>query len=149
MPDQPCTDNLDIIVNRMLVQAPHEEFKKYWELYKKTAYISDPKGIYFRISQDATYRNIVIAGGSGIVDIEADENNIDDRDISFSPYRALSTVIIQMGPIRTLPSTQNSLLTVTCLMGPRSMGPYWSAHDEDEVERLSIFAKILVNMVSH
>ena len=61
MPDQPCTDNLDIIVNRMLVQAPHEEFKKYWELYKKTAYISDPKGIYFRISQDATYRNIVIA----------------------------------------------------------------------------------------
>ena len=136
------------IVAQMLSQAPHEEFKRYWELYKETAYIPDPKGIYFRISQDATYRNVVLAGENGVVDIEVDENSVDDRHVSINPYRTLSSVIINTGPRPTLPRTQNSLLTVTCLRGPSSIGPYWSAHNEDEVERLRNFASILVKAVS-
>jgi hypothetical protein len=136
------------IVAQMLSQAPHEEFKKYWELYKETAYIPDPKGIYFRISQDATYRNVVLAGENGVVDIEVDENSVDDRDIYVTPYRTFSGVILHLGPILTLPRTQSSLLTVACRVGTTSIGPYWSAHSEDEVERLRGFAKILVKAVS-
>ena len=140
---------LDNIVNQMVSQGPHEAFKKYWDLYKETAYISDPKGFYFRFSQDATYRNIVIAGETGIVDIEADENNGDDRTILVSPYRVLSGVIFHMGPILTLPRTQNSLLTVACRVGgTTTLGHYWNAHDDEELERLRGFAKILVKAVS-
>ena len=149
MPDQPPTDDLDNIVNQMLSQAPHGAFAQCWDLYKETAYISDPMGIYFRISQDATYRNIVIAGEKGVVDIEADENNADEREIYVSPYRALSGVVLHLGPIRTLPRTQNALLTVACLTDSNSIGPYWCAHSEDEVKRLRGFAGILVKEVSH
>ena len=142
-------DELQTAVNQMLSQRPCSAFEKYWNLYKETADIPNPKGIYFRINQDATYRNIAIAGEKGVVDIEADEYDADRGEVSFSPYRALSAVRLQMGPILTLGDTENSLLTVVCLVGTTSMGPYWSAHSEDEVERLRGFARILVKEVSH
>ena len=148
MADQNYAIELENIVTSMLSHGPHDTFKKCWELYKETAYISDPIGIYFRISQDSTYRNLVIAGQTGIVDIEADENGGDDRDIYVSLYRAFSGIILHMGPILTLPRTQNSLLTVACRAGTTSIGHYWSAHSENEVERLRSFAKILVTAVS-
>ena len=141
------SEELDNIVNQMLSQSPHEQFKTYWELYKETAYISDPKGFYFRISQDATYRNIVVAGDTGIVDIEVDEDSSNDGYISVSPYRRFSAVFLHMGPVPTFPRTQNSLLTVACYT-ESGIGPYWSAHSEDEVNRLRNFAGILVKSVS-
>ena len=148
MADPIYSEELDNIVNQMLSQSPHEQFKRYWELYKETAYISDPKGFYFRISQDAIYRNIVIAGDTGIVDIEADENSGNDRQISVAPYRSFSAVFLHMGSVPTLPSTQNALLIVACRVEPPNIGPYWSAYNEDEVKRLRSFAKILVKSVS-
>lgn len=140
---------LDNAVAFLLSQGPSRIFEEHWELYKDTVCISDPKGIYFRINQDATYRNIAIAGEKGVVDIEADEHDADRREVSFSPYRALSAVRLQMGSILTLEDTEDSLLTVVCLVGTTSMGPYWSAHSEDEVKRLRGFAGILVKEVSH
>ena len=106
-------------------------------------------GIYFRISQDASYRNLVIAGQTAIVDIEADETNSDERDVFVSPYRSLSRVMLHDGPMPTLRRTQNALLTVACLTESNSIGPYWSAHSEDEVGRLRRFAGILVKVVSN
>lgn len=143
------SEELENIVNQMLSKSPNEQFKRCWELYKETAYISDPKGIYLRISQDATYRNLAIAGDTGVVDIEADENNSDDRGISVSPYRTFSAIIFRLRPIPTLPRTLNSLLTVAGVVGGSSYGPYWSAHSEDEVKRLRIFAGILAKEISH
>ncbi len=139
---------LDNALTLMFSQGPSEAFERCWDLYKETAYISNPKGIYFRISRDGTYRNIVIAGENGIVDIEADESSGADRDISVSPYRALSGVILHMGPIQTIQRTQNSLLTVACLVGTTSIGPYWSAHSEEEVDRLRNFSRTLVKALS-
>ena len=147
MADLNYSADLESIVNQMLSQSPHEQFKRYWGLYKETAYISNPKGFYFRISQDATYYSIVIAGDTGIVDIDADEDSGHYGEISISPYRHLSAVLLHMGPVPTLPRTQNSMLTVACRVGP-IIGPYWSAHSEDEVERLRKFAKILVKSIS-
>ena len=143
------TDELKGAVARLLSQRPHENFERLWELYKETAYVSIPKGIYFRITQDATYRNLAIAGDTGVVDIEADENNSDDRRISVSPYRTLSAIMFRLGPIPTLPRTLNSMLTVAGVVGGSSFGPYWSAHSEDEVKRLRTFAGILTKEISH
>ena len=148
MAEHNYTDELQNAVSKMLSQSPHELFEKLWELYNETTFVANPKGIYFRVSSDATYRNLVVAGETSVVDIEADETNADGREISVSPYRAHSAVILHMGPILTLPDTQNSLLTVACLIGSNSIGPYWSAHNEDEVERLRRFARILVKSVS-
>ena len=141
------SEELENIVKQMLTTSPHEQFRKYWEMYKETAYISAPKAIYFRISQDATYRNIAIAGDTGVVDIDADENVGGNTGVSVSLYRSLSEIILHMGPLLTLSRTQDSLLTVACRVGP-GIGPYWSAHSEDEVERLRKFAKFLVESVS-
>ena len=147
MVDPGYLEELEKIVNQMLSKSPHEQFKRCWELYKETAYVSAPKGIYFRISQDATYRNIVIAGDTGIVDIEVDEDSGNEGYISVSPYRRLSAVLLHMGPVPTLPHALDALLTVACHT-ESGIGPYWSAHSDDEVNRLRSFARILVKSVS-
>lgn len=142
------SEELENIVNLMLSKSPNEQFRKYWELYKETAYISEPKAFYFRTSQDATYRNVVIAGDSVIVDIEADENVAEGRGVYARPYKSLSAVILHLGPIQTLDRSQNARLTVACLTESSSLGPYWSAHSEGEVQSLQKFAEILIEKVS-
>ena len=149
MSKQDYQDELDRALTIMLSQEHHQAFEKHWELYKETTYISSPKGIYFRISQDATYRNLAIVGDAGVVDIEADENNTDDQRISVIPYRTLSAIIFRLGPIPTLPRTRNSLLTIAGVVGGSSFGPYWSAYSEDEIKRLRIFSGILAKEISH
>ena len=148
MPDQPYADELNNVVREILSQGPHETFDKYWKLYQESAYIKNPDGLYFRINEDATYRNLAIAGDNRIVDIEADEaSNI--QAISVSPYRTFSGVGLYLGAIPSLPRSQGSLLTVVCrVTGSNSLGPYWIAHSEEEVGRLRDFAKALVNAVS-
>ena len=149
MPNQPSSDDLEDLVSFMLSRGPHEKFEKYWTMYKECASINKPEGIYFRINEDATYRNIVVAGDCRIVDVEADENS-NTEAISVSPYRALSGVGLYIGAIATLPRTQSSLLTVVCrVTGSNSLGPYWSAHTQEEVERLRNFANVLVQAVSY
>lgn len=148
MPDLQDADQLGRVIQEILLQGPHEKFEKYWKLYLDSAFIEKPDGLYFRISQDATYRNLAIVGDSRIVDIEADEtSNI--QAISVSPCRTLSGVVLYVGSIPSLPRSQGSLLTVACrATGSNSLGPYWSAHNEEEIVRLRKFAKILVNSVS-
>ncbi len=148
MADTHRSENLDSVVNHMLSQGPHQTFETYWELYMASAFISEPKGIYFRVSQDSTIRNIAIVGDGKIVDIEADENS-DASAISVSPYGAFSEVILHTGLIPTLPRTQKSMLNVLCrLAGSTSLSPYWCAYNEEEAERLRDFAKILIQVVS-
>ena len=53
--------DLDNALSLLLSCGPKGAFGEYWELYKDTACIPDPKGMYYTISQDATYRNLVIA----------------------------------------------------------------------------------------
>ena len=143
-----CSAELETIVSHMLSRAPSADFKRYWELYKEIAFIPDPKGIYFRISQDATYRNLAIAGQTGIVEIETEESSTDNA-LLFTPYSTFSGVIFRLGLIPSLPHTEDSLLTVVCrVSGNTSLGHYWCAQDEAEVDRLRNFAKILVNEVS-
>ena len=148
MLDRPCAKELEGIVESMLSQSPHDMFKRCLALYGETAHISEPRGFYFRITEDAAYRNLVIAGDSGIVDIEADESSSEDREVSIYPYRSIMSVILHVGSIPTLPRTRNSLLTVACLSASNSIACYWSAHSEDEGERLSSFAGILVKAIS-
>ena len=139
---------LDDIVNRMVSEGPHENFDKYWSLYKESAFVPEPEGIYFRISENWTYRNLAIAGDNNIIDIEADETS-DVSAISVIPYRAFSEVIFHVGLIPTLPRTKNSLLNVLCrLTGSTSHSPYWCAYNEEEAERLRGFAKVLIRAVS-
>ena len=141
-------EELDGIVDLMVSEGPHDTFDKYWSLYKESVYIPEPEGVYFRTSQDTTYRNIVIAGDNRIVDIEADETSA-IQAISISPYRTLSRVGLYVGSLATLPRTQGSLLTVVCrITGSDSLGPYWSAHTVEEVARLRKFARILVEAIS-
>ena len=148
MLNQPSWDDLESWISFTLSRGPHEKFDKYWNLYRGTAFINKPEGLYFRINEDATYRNIVVAGDGRIVDIEADESS-NTEAISVSPYRAFSGVGLYMGAIATLPRTESSLLTVACrVSGSNSLGPYWSAHNQEEVERLRTFANILVKAVS-
>ena len=141
-------EQLDSLVACMLSQGSHELFERHWKLYQDSVYISEPEGFYFRSSQDATYCNIAVAGDNRIVDIEADETS-NHSGISISSYHALSGVGLRLGSIPNLPRTQGSLLTVVC-RGTSSapLGPYWSAHDEQEAGRLRDFAKILVEAVS-
>ena len=148
MGDRNLLVDLETVVGQMLSGPRSADFKRYWELYKEIALISDPKGIYFRISQDASYRNLVIAGQAGIVDIETEESSIDSA-LSFTPYSSFSGVIFRFGFIPSLPNTEGSLLTVVCrVSGTTSLGHYWCAQDEEEVNRLRSFAKILANEVS-
>lgn len=148
MGDHNYADELETIVSHMLSRAPSADFKRYWELYKETAFIPDPKGVYFRVSNDATYRNLVIAGQTGIVDIETEESDI-DSGLVFTPYSTISGVILRMGFIPSLPHTDQSLLTVVCrVSGTTSLGSYWYAEDESEANRLRNFANILINEVS-
>ena len=148
MGDRNYADELENVAGQLLSRSPSKSFKDYWELYKETAYVAEPKGIYFRISQDGTYRNLVIAGQAGIVDIETEESSI-DCGLVFTPYSTISGVIIRMGFIPSLPHTDHSLLTVVCrFAGTTSLGSYWYAEDESEANRLSNFANILINEVS-
>ena len=141
-------EQLDSLVACMLSQGSHELFERNWKLYQESAYISEPDGFYFRGIQDATYRNIAVAGDNRIVDIEADETSDHLAGISISSYRAFSGVGLYIGSIPNLPRTQGSLLTVVCRgTSSASLGPYWSAHDEEEAGRLRDFAKILVKAV--
>ena len=142
------SEQLASAVEHLLSKAPSADFKRYWELYNETAFIPDPKGVYFRVSNDATYRNLVIAGKTGIVDIEAAESSV-DSGLWFTRYSALSGVILRTGIIPSLPHTEDSLLTVVCrISGTSSLGHYWCAQDEEEVTRLRSFARILINEVS-
>ena len=148
MGDRNYADKLEIVVSHLLSKNPSTVFQRYLELYKGTAYVSEPKGIYFRISQDGTYRNLVIAGQAGIVDIETEESSI-DCGLVFTPYSTISGVIIRMGFIPSLPHTDHSLLTVVCrVAGTTSLGSYWYAEDESEANRLRNFANTLINEVS-
>ena len=148
MTDSNYSKELDDIVALLISEGPYDIFEKYWSLYKESVYISEPKGIYFRISSDATYRNVVIADENKIVDIEADESS-NIQAISISPYRTLTRVGLYIGSLATLPRTQGSLLTAVCrITGSDSLGPYWSAHTEEEVVRLRKFASFLVDAIS-
>ena len=148
MSDFNYADEVETVASHLLSKSPSTTFKKYWELYKDTAYLAAPKGIYFRSSQDATYRNLVIAGQTGIVDIETEEASL-ECGLVFTPYSTISGVILRMGFIPSLPHTEDSLLTVICrVSGTTSLGNYWYAQDEPEANRLRTFAKILINEVS-
>ena len=148
MSDLSYAEQLNSAVDGLFSQGPHEKFEKYWKLYKESAYINEPKGIYFRISQDETYRNIVVAGDNRIVDVEVDESS-GVEGVSVRPYRVFSGVGLYMGSIPTLPRTNDSLLTVVCVLGgSTSIGAHWSAHNQEEVERLRSFSRILVKAIS-
>ena len=139
---------LETIVSGLLSEGSREALEECWKLYKETVHISHPEGFYHSSNQDGTYHNLAVVGDGKVVDIEAGEGG-EDRSITIDLCRAYSGVGLIMGPIPTLPRTQDSLLTVFCrITGSSSIGHFWIARNEDETVQLRDFARTMVEAIS-
>ena len=148
MTNRDQAEQLDKTVAEVFALFSTNTFRRYWELYKQTADISEVQGFFIRTELQATYCNVAIIGDGRLVDVEGDDSD-NSGGLSIRSLDSVCGVSVHSGPLKAFPRTQGaSLVVLTKLVGETNPGAYWMAKTPEEEERLLGFVQFLVQTVS-
>lgn len=140
---------LEYIVEGLIQEHRFDTFRKYWEIYKETARISDVSAAHIVSKPRDSYLNVAIMGEGLVVDIEG-EDHPGDGALHVDPLKIIAGILISTEPLVGFPKLQGaSLMVVTKLMGEPNTGPYWGAWSPDEEDTLKGFARSLRDGLSN
>ena len=119
-------------------------FRRYWELYKQTAEISEVQGLFVHANPEESYYNVAMIGDGRLVDVEGDDSD-NSGGLIIRALDLVSGITFRTRPLEGFPRTQGaSLVLLTKLLGETNPGPYWVARNPVEEGRLLGFARSLV-----
>ena len=136
---------LDETVMDLIWRHKFDTFGRYWEIYKKTALISDVSAAHIVAKPEEGYLNVAIVGDGLLVDIEG-EDHPSQGELSVDQIGAISGISVNVGSLAGFPKSQGaSLVVVTRLRGAPNAGPYWAAWTPAEETSLMEFARSLTD----
>ena len=148
MTSQPPAQRLKDAIARIFALDTTTEFQGYWELYERTAKVSEIQELFVRIDADTGYCNIAIMGEGRIADIEGNFDGSSGSLHTF-PLSSVNDIVFHYGSLPSFSRTRGaSLVMLLDLTGQDESGPYWAARTLDEKEQLIEFGRSLVRYIS-
>ena len=149
MTSQPPAQRLKDAIAKIFALNTTTEFQGYWELYERTAKVSEIQELFVRIDADTGYCNVAIMGEGRIADIEGNFDGSSGSLHTF-PLSSVNDIVFHYGPLPSFSRARGaSLVMLVDLTGQGESGPYWAARTLDEKEQLIEFGRSLVQYISH
>ncbi len=147
MADHDYTNQMNSVVGEIIAENEVEGFEEYWNLVKELIAGLSVRAFYARTKDK--YANLAVLTDQSIIDIEADDDDADPGYITVTLIKAIREVDFRTGPVRTLPNSSESQLTmVLSMIGATDTGSYWIAVTDEEREHLTRLGKALLKAIN-